>query len=186
MADPARYPRPLTAEDLPHLPPEEERSELVAGSLVREPPPGGEHGGIAVTVAWHLYSFVREHRSGRVFGEAGYVLASDPDTVRAPDASFVSARRLATGAWRGPYFVGAPDLAIEVVSPGDTAREVEGKVGEYLAAGGRAVWAIDPRRETVTVHEPGRQPITLGRGEVLDGAPCLPGLRLPVAEIFSY
>lgn len=185
MADLATPSWALTAEDLPYLRPEEERSELVAGALVREPPSGAEHGGIAVAVAWHLYSFVREHRLGRVFGEAGYVLARDPDTVRAPDASFVSARRLATGDWRGPYLVGAPDLAVEVVSPGDTGPEIAGKVSEYLAAGAQAVWVIDPGRQSITVHRPGREAATLGRRDVLDGAPHLAGLRLPVAELFA-
>lgn len=185
MADLVTPARLLTAEDLPYLAPEEERSELVAGSLVREPPPGAEHGGIAAAVAAHLYPFVREHRLGRVYGETGYVLASDPDTVRAPEASFVSDRRLAAARWRGPYLVGAPDLAVEVKSPGDAEREVVGKAREYLAAGAQAVWVIDPRRQSVTVHRPGREPAELDRGDVLDGAPYLPGLRVPIAELFA-
>jgi Uma2 family endonuclease len=119
-----------------------------------------------------------------VFGEAGYVLASEPDTVRAPDASFVSTERISGAARRGPYVVGAPDLAVEVVSPGDT-RQVAEKVGEYLAAGARAVWVIDPRRRTVTTHLPGGDPVRLGPGETLDGGDYLPGFRLPVSEVFE-
>lgn len=185
MAEPATRSGTLTAEDLPYLRPEEERSELVAGELVREPPPGTAHGWAAADVVALLHPFVREHRLGRVSGEAGYVLASDPDTVRCPDASFVSARRLAAAAWKGPYLVGAPDLAVEVVSPGDSEREIAAKAEEYLASGARAVWLIDPRRQTVTVHLPGPEPVALGRQDVLDGDPYLPGLRLPVTEIFS-
>jgi Uma2 family endonuclease len=117
--------------------------------------------------------------------ETGYVLASDPDTVRGPDVSFVSARRLTTGARRGPYLVGAPDLAVEVRSPGDGRREVAAKAAEYLAAGGRAVWVIDPGRQTVTTHLPGHPPKTLGCHETLHGDPYLPGLRLPVADLFA-
>jgi Uma2 family endonuclease len=184
MADLARS-RPLTVEDLPYLPPDEDRWELVAGELVREPPPGGEHGGIALAVGARLLAFVREHRLGRVFGEAGYVLASEPDTVRAPDASFVSTGRISDATRRGPYVVGAPDLAVEVVSPGDTRQEVAEKVGEYLAAGARAVWVIDPRRRTVTTHLPGRDPVRLGLGETQDGGDYLPGFRLPVSEVFE-
>lgn len=185
MAEPATRSGTLTAEDLPYLRPEEERSELVAGQLVREPPPGTAHGWAAADVVGLLFPFVRKHRLGRVSGEAGYVLARDPDTVRCPDASFVSAGRLASAEWKGPYLVGAPDLAVEVVSPGDRASEVAAKTGEYLAAGAQAVWLIDPRRQTVTVHLPGREPHTLGREDAVDGHPYLPGLRLRVAEIFA-
>lgn len=177
---------PLTVEDLPWLEPEEGRAELVAGTLVREPPPGEGHGGIAADVATLLNPFVREHGLGRVFVESGYVLASDPDTVRGPDVSFVSARRLATAARRGPYVVGAPDLAVEVVSPKDSRRDVAEKVAEYLGAGAEAVWVIDPRHQAVTVHLPELRPTTLGRGETLSGDPYLPGLRLPVADLFAF
>ena len=158
----------------------------MAGVLVREPLPGESHGGVAAVVVGLLFPFVRDHRLGRVFGETGYVLASDPDTVRGPDASFVSADRLATAERRGPFLVGAPDLAVEVVSPNDSRREVAEKVAEYLAAGARAVWVIDPRLQTVTVHVGGREPATLGRNDVLDGDPYLPRLRLPVADIFTF
>lgn len=185
MADPAPRPAPLTVEALPWLEPEEGRSELVAGTLVKEPPSGVGHGGIAAEVAALLHPFVRERGLGRVFVETGYVLASDPDTVRGPDVSFVSARRLATGARRGPYLVGAPDLAVEVVSPGDGWRKVTAKVAEYLAAGAQAVWGIDPRRQTVTTHLPEQPPETLGRHEVLHADPYLPGLRLDVADLFA-
>jgi Uma2 family endonuclease len=185
MSDSAHRPRPLTVEDLPWLAPEEGRAELVAGTLVREPPPGEGHGGMAVDVVALLDPFVREHGLGRVFVESGYVLASDPDTVRGPDVSFVSAERLATGARRGPYLVGAPDLAVEIVSPSDGWRQVAAKVAEYLAADGRAVWVIDPGRQTVTTHLPDRPPTTLGRHDTLHGASYLPGLRLPVADLFA-
>lgn len=178
--------RLLTVEDLPYLPPDEDRCELVAGDLIREPPPGGEHGGIALAVGAHLLAFAREHRLGRVFGEAGYVLASEPDTVRAPDASFVSTERISGAARRGPYVVGAPDLAVEVVSPDDTWRKVGAKAAEYLAAGAQAVWVIDPRHQTVTTHLPGRRPMTLGREEMLHGEPYLPGLSLAVADLFAF
>lgn len=185
MTEPATRSGTLTAEDLPYLRPEEERSELVAGQLVREPPPGTAHGWAAADVVALLHPFVREHRLGRVSGEAGYVLARDPDTVRCPDASFVSTRRLASATWKGPYLVGAPDLAVEVVSPGDRLGEVAAKVEEYLGAGAQAVWLLDPRRQTVTLHRPSRESETLGRKDVLDGDPYLPGLHLRVGDLFT-
>lgn len=175
----------LTVEDLPGLPDDDYRYELVAGNLVREPPPGGQHGGIAGNLVGHLFGFLHRRRLGRVFGEAGYVLASDPDTVRAPDLSFVSTESLERLPQRGPYRVGAPDLAVEVLSPSNTRWEIEVKVEEYLAAGARAVWVVDPQRQTVVVHLSGREPQTLGPSDTLDGGEYLPGFRLPVAEIFE-
>jgi len=184
MADLAK-PVPLTAEDLPYLSSEEGRCELVAGEIVREPPPGEGHGWTAGKLLVHVGRFVLEHRLGRIYPETGFVLSRNPDTVRAPDAAFVSSERLLSTPRRGPYFEGAPDLAVEVVSPGDTPREVGEKVQEYLAAGARAVWVLDPRAETVTIHRPRTQPGSLSRRDTLDGAPVLPGFLLPVARIFD-
>lgn len=183
MSDPVRTFR-LTAEELSYLPPEEGRSELVAGEIVREPPPGEEHGWLAAGLLGDLVLFVRARRLGRVYSECGFVLGRDPDTVRAPDAAFVSAERVATVVRRGPYFEGAPDLAVEVVSPGDSRAEVASKVREYLAAGGRAVWVVDPRRRSITVHRADAAPHTLGTSDVLDGGDVLPGFRLPVRDVF--
>ncbi len=170
---------PLTAEDLPYLTDDDRRCELVAGELIREPPPGADHGGIAATLIGRLFAFVHGRNVGRVFAETGFVLAHHPDTVRAPDAAFVSAQRIRDATRRGPYVVGAPDLAVEILSPSNTHEETIEKVHEYLAAGGGAVWVIDPRRQRVTVHRPGHEPRRLARDETLDGAPVLgPGLGL--------
>lgn len=175
----------LTVEDLFDLPPDEDRWELVAGQLVREPVPGSDHGGVAASLSFHLYRFVREHRLGRVFDVVGFVLATDPDTLRGPDLSFVSTERLATLPRRRSFFVGAPDLAVEVLSPSNTRWEIEVKVEEYLGAGSQAVWVVDPRRKTVVVHLPGRGPEILRESDILDGGEYLPGFRLAVAEIFE-
>lgn len=185
MAELARTVR-ITAEDLPYLAPEEGLCELVAGEIVREPAPGEEHGWLAGNLAALLGHFVRKHRLGRFYAaETGFVVARDPDTVRAPDAAFVSAERLASTIRRGPYFEGAPDLAVEVLSPSNTRAEMAAKVRDFLAAGARAVWVVDPSRQEVAVHRPGRPPETLSRHETLDGASAVPGFRLPVREIFE-
>lgn len=181
----AASPFPLTAEQLAFLPDHEGRCELVAASLVREPPVGVEHGSVAGTVISHLFAFVRGHGLGRVCVETGFVLARSPDTVRAPDVAFVSHARAEETLRGGPYFEGAPDLAVEILSPSNTKQEMARKVGEYLDAGGRAVWVIDPRRGCVTVHLTDRVSRRLSRGAVLDGAPVLPGFRLAVREIFE-
>ena len=179
-------PSTLHAEDLPYATQEEGLCELVAGGVVREPPPGEEHGWIAGNVFGPLWWFVREHRLGRVYStEAGFVLARDPDTVRAPDVAFVSKERLETEVRLGPYFEGAPDLAVEVLSPGNRQAELRAKIRELLSAGSGAVWVIDPPSRTLTVHRPDHLPETLTGADIVDGGSLLPGFRLPVREIFE-
>ena len=110
-------------------------------------PAGNEHGKIAMSVAWRLAQHVEAHGLGAVYAaETGFRLASDPDTVRAPDAAFVSQARLdAVGAVAG-YWPGAPDLVVEVVSPGDRYGEVAEKVADWLAAGTQMVVVVEPQQ----------------------------------------
>ncbi len=185
MSEPRRIER-WTAEELPYVGPEEGLCELVAGEIVREPAPGEEHGRVAADVLFAVASFVREHRLGRVYAaETGFVLARDPDTVRAPDAAFVATERLASTVRRGPYFEGAPDLAVEVLSPGNRPGAMDSKVRDYLAGGARAVWVVDPARWSVAVHRPDQDSEVLSAGDILDGGAVLPGFRLPVRELFQ-
>ena len=181
-----RVNRSLTAEDLSELPLSDVRAELVHGDVVREPPAGFGHGVHAAKIGSFLQVWVETHGAGVVCGaETGFVLFRDPDTVRAPDAAFVSRERLAQVTDREPFFEGAPDLAVEVVSPGDAAREVAAKVRDYLAAGSRQVWIVRPRERTLTVHWPGAAPLHLGADATLDGGDVLPGFSLRVARIFG-
>lgn len=178
---------PIIAEDLPYLTPDEQLCELVAGELVQEPLPGAEHGLVAATILGHLFRFVHERRLGHLFAaETGFVLARDPDTVRGPDVAYVSAERVAATVRRGPFFEGAPDLAVEVLSPGNRREEIAAKVRDYLSAGSRAVWVVDPDRRTVTVHRPDREPERLAGSDVLAGGPVLPGFRLSLDEVFEF
>lgn len=182
MTEPQR--RPLTAEDLYDLPLDDVRAELVGGELVCEPPAGFEHGVRAAGIGYHLLRFIEDHPIGVVCGaETGFVLFRNPDTVRAPDAAFVTRERAECFVDREKYFEGAPDLAAEVVSPGDFRREVAEKIRDYLAAGTRLVWVIDPRRRTVTVHRPGADPRVLGPDDLLEGGDLLPGFALPVSRL---
>lgn len=167
---------------LPNLP--GQRDELVAGEVIREPMPSFGHGATAMRIARVLDEHVGRHRLGLVLGECGYVVRRNPDTVRGPDTSFVSSERLAAWDAKGPFFEGAPDLAVEVLSPSNTRREIEEKVEEYLAAGGREVWVADPATRRITVHRPGEEPRELGPEETLDGGDVLPGLTVPVADLF--
>lgn len=182
MSEPAHP--PLTAEDLYDLALDDVRAELVRGDLVCEPPAGFDHGVRATEIGYHLRRFVEDHPIGVVCGaETGFVLLRNPDTVRAPDAAFVTRERAERFIPKERYFEGAPDLAAEVVSPGDSRREVEEKVRDYLAAGTHLVWVIDPRRKTVSVHRPGADPQVLGPDDLLGGGDLLPGFSVPVARL---
>jgi Uma2 family endonuclease len=124
-------------------------------------------------------------RLGRVFtGEPGFRLTTDPDTVRAPDVAFVRQERVpAMGLPKG-YWPGAPDLAVEVISPTDLYTEVDEKVATWLEHGTRLVFVVNPRRRTVAVHRPGRLVRMLGEGDVLNGEDIVPGWALAVGDLF--
>ncbi len=169
----------VTADEL--LAMGEGRRELIYGEVIEMPPPGFEHGYIESEIAVHLSIFVKANGLGVVCtGEAGFLLATDPDLVRAPDVAFVRRERVV----RTPkYYPGAPDLAVEVVSPGDSYSYVSKKVAMWLAHGTEEVWVVDPRRETVQVFRKGTE-VTLDKGDEIDGGDLLPGFRLPLEKIF--
>lgn len=176
----------VTAEMLAALPDTGERTELVRGEVIAMSPAGAEHGAIAITIGAAMYDHVRRHRLGRVYAaETGFILSRNPDTVRAPDAAFVATERLADHARRSGFFDGAPDLAVEVVSPNDSYEDVEDKVRDYLNAGTRAVWVVNPRARTVTVYEPSLVARLLTAHDTLEGGDALPGFALPISELFD-
>ncbi|MHC4974711.1 MAG: Uma2 family endonuclease [Planctomycetota bacterium] len=160
------------------------RCELVRGELRTMIPPGAKHGWIAINVTGPILNHVKANDLGRVYAaETGFQLSRDPDTVRAPDVAFVRSDR--PGPPDSGYYPGAPDLAVEVLSPDDRPGYVRDKVAEWLEAGARAVWVVDPSARTVTVHEPGGEPCVLDEAAALPGGDVLPGFELPVAEIFA-
>ncbi len=160
------------------------RCELVRGKLVMMNPTGHEHGRVALNLGGLIRNHVLEHRLGKAYAaETGFQLSRKPDTVRAPDVGFVRAGREAPT--RRGFFPGAPDLAVEVLSPDDRPGYVRKKIAEWLAAGTRAVWIVDPRARTVTVHEPGAEPRVLREADTLGGGEVLPGFEVAVREIFA-
>jgi Uma2 family endonuclease len=177
--------RPVTAEDLEKMP-NNQRRELVKGELRVMAPSGFDHGAIIDNLHFLLSRHVREQKLGRVLGaETGFKLASNPDTVRGADISFVEASRIPpTGRPKG-FWSGAPDLAVEVLSPGDTINEAEEKVDDYLNGGCRMVWVVNPRRRTVTIYRPNSAPAIVGDTQELEGQDVLPGFRCRVSEIFA-
>ncbi|MCK6459040.1 MAG: Uma2 family endonuclease [Planctomycetes bacterium] len=170
-----------TAEELlrnPHI----GHCELIRGELHMMVPPGAEHGWIAARILVAIANHADSQGLGKVYSETGFVLARDPDTVLAPDVAFVRSERARTSR---AYFEGAPDLAVEVLSPDDRPGYVRDKVAEWLEAGTRAVWVVDPRDRTVVVHEPRRKPVTRAEDDTLGGGDVLPGFEMPVRAIFA-
>jgi Uma2 family endonuclease len=177
----------MTAEELLRLPlGMGERYELVSGELRIMSPAGSRHGRIALRLGSLLEQFVRQGRLGATFGaETGFILARNPDTVRAPDAAFVAAARVPASGLPDGYFPGAPDLGVEVISPSEAAAEINRKVGEYFAAGARLVWIVYPDTRQVVVFRSARASVALGADDTLDGGELLPGFACRVAEIFA-
>ncbi|HMF57261.1 MAG TPA: Uma2 family endonuclease [Pyrinomonadaceae bacterium] len=176
----------MTAEELFVMPDDDFRYDLVKGELKRMSPAGSEHGAIALRLGAALYQYVEENNLGEVFGsETGFKLASSPDTVRAPDIAFVREERIPESGIPQKFWDGAPDLAVEVVSPGDSFDEVAEKINDYLSAGTRAVWIISPKRRTVSIHRAGAETITLNENDLLDGQEVVPGFQYTVAKLFT-
>ncbi len=148
-------------------------------------PAGGRHGRITIRLTMPIANHVEAHGLGTVVAaETGFILTRDPDTVRAPDIGLIWAER-ADAADTAGFIPGAPDLAVEVLSPDDRPGYVSDKVAEWIEAGTRAVWVVDPRSRTVIVHEPNREPRLLDEADTLLGVDVLPGFELDVRRIFS-
>ena len=176
--------RITTAEQLLQAP-DLGRCELLRGELIMVAPAGGQHGRIEVDLIIALGTYAKPRGLGVVYGgDTGFLIARDPDTVRVPDAALVRAGRLPAEEPLG-YIEGAPDLAVEVLSPNDRASEVIAKVQEWLTAGSRMVWVVDPKSRTVSVYRSRTEIAVLGASDTLTGGDVLPGFSLSVGEIFG-
>jgi Uma2 family endonuclease len=183
MAIPGRL---VKAVELLRMPDDGYRYELVRGELRTMAPAGFGHGVVAMNIGAPLAHHVKSHGLGVVCGaETGFLLATDPDTVLAPDVAFVSRDRIPLSGMPSGFWPGAPDLAVEVLSPSATAREGDDKAAAWLDAGVQAVWVANPRAKTVTIYRAGEPARVLSETDVLDGAPVVPSFRLPVAEVFG-
>jgi Uma2 family endonuclease len=178
--------KPMTADELLAMPDDGYRYELVKGELRKMAPTGDEHGDLTMALAAALYQHVRTHNLGKVYAaQTGFKLESDPDTVRAPDIAFVSRDKLEkTGRLPG-FRPGAPDLAVEVLSPSDRVSRIEDKVAQWLEGGARMVWVVSPKLHTVTVYRSLTDIVTLTEKNRLDGADVVLGFQMNVAEIFA-
>lgn len=174
--------RLITAEEFERFPSDDRRYELVAGRLTSVSPPAFWHGLIASRVLYLLARHLETHDAGVVVPAVGFKLASNPDTVRAPDVAFVRGDRIPT---RKGFMDGPPDLAVEVLSPDDRPSKVRAKVSDYLTRGVIVVLVIDPDELTATIHRRLTPPIIHSGDDIIDLSDVVSGFRCAVREIFE-
>ena len=176
----------LTADELMELSEDDWTYELAEGRLIRMSKPGMVHGLVGTRLYLPLASFVEHHRLGVVFPQdTGFLLARDPDTVRGPDLSFVTRARVRSMGFASGFLPGAPDLAVEVRSPGNRLSALTNKALEYLQHGSRLVWVIDPKQSVVLEFRPGFEQRGLNSMDWLEGGDVVPGFRMAVSRLFE-
>jgi Uma2 family endonuclease len=183
--EPAAEDRLLTTDEYLQLPDDGQLHELQAGVLIAEPPPFPRHAQIQARLTRVLLDFVEPRGLGVVLTQGGFLLSRHPDTVRAPDVAFVRRDRFDANEAERTFFHGAPDLAIEILSPSNRPGETHAKVADYLAAGSKLVWVIDPARRVVSVYRSLLAPRRLEADAILLGDDVLPGLSIAVAELLE-
>ena len=174
----------MTAEQLEILQLPNKSTELVRGRLIVREPPGTYHGKIAGRLIVRVGAFVEAQQLGEVFGQdTGFKIAAKPDTVRAPDLAFVARDRVSQVGRRG-YAALAPDLIAEVLSPDDRPGEVIAKIGDWLSAGVRLAWVLDPDRQTAQVYRPDGTLSVFGVEGALDGEDVIPGFKCVLTALY--
>ena len=182
----AAFPRQMTVEEFEAYPFPDGKVELVRGEPRIMPPAGASHAGIESNVVGMLIPFVNERRLGRVFTDGlGYELIALPRTVRNPDASFVRADRLPSQGLERGFLRMAPDLAVEVLSPTETASALQEKLDDYRSAGTSLLWVIDPTRRAINVVSHDAPARWLHDDDILDGGNVLPGFQCPISALFD-
>ena len=181
---PVMSPQLMTADELLHAHLPNRRAELICGALVVREPAGGRHGRVVADLARLIGTHVHDNGLGVVYGaETGFTIAREPDTVRAPDVAFVRRDRVPDPEPVG-FLTLAPDLAVEVLSPGDRPGETLAKVGDWLEAGTRLVWVLDPERRLARVYRADGTESILSVADELAGEDVLPGFAVSLASVF--
>jgi Uma2 family endonuclease len=176
----------LTAEEFEQLPDDGKRYELINGELREMAPTVHWHGEVEINLGTLLNVHVRAHGLGRVScGEVLYIVQRNPDRVRAADIAFLRQDRVPPLEARQHIMEVIPDLVVEILSKSDTIAEVSDKIDDWLNAGVQMLWIVDPFRRTVTIYQPGLDPVLLGERATLQADPIVPGFRCSVAEIFA-
>ena len=172
----------MTAEDLANMPDDDLRHELIKGELLTMTPPKPKHARVCAKLIRILGNYVDAKDLGEVWADSGFKLESNPDTVIAPDLSFIAKHSL--GNLPDSYIPGTPDLAVEVRSPGDRRGKVERKSTMWLDFGIRSLWLVNPAKRTVeVVHAGGQRWLFTENDELVDDV--VPGSRVPVSKIFE-
>lgn len=178
--------RKLTAEEFAALPLEGLRSELIEGEIHTMPPAFEDHGEITRRLSVILGSYVIAQQMGKLYAaETGFLIARNPDTVRAHDIGFILRERLLSPRSEPRWVPIIPDLVVEVASSGDRLLEVRQKAAMWLDAGVRMVWVVLPGERAIEIHRSGEPVVRLDEGATLDGADIVPGFSTSVATIFG-
>jgi Uma2 family endonuclease len=176
----------ITAEMLEVLPHQGRRLELVKGELRELMASGGDHGDITMELSWHLKTFAKQHKLGKVFAaETGFIIDRNPDTVRAPDISFLSNTQieLLGGVPKG-FIPIAPDLAVETISPHDLYTESHDKALMWLEFGTKIVLLVNPRKLSITVYHSKKDIFVLEGDDLLELPGVMPGFQVCVNHVF--
>jgi Uma2 family endonuclease len=175
----------MTAEEFWRSPENRKHSSLIRGEIVESMPPGAKHGTVAIRLAMRLGQWAESSGRGCVGAESGFILGRDPDIVRGPDLYYVRVDRIPKPGIPDAFWNLAPDLAVEVVSPSETAYEIQEKVGDFLAAGTPRVWVVYPRTGEVVIHRADGSARTFVGNALLEDSDVLPGFSCRVAELFD-
>jgi Uma2 family endonuclease len=176
----------MTAEELLQLPDDDLRHELINGELVTMPLPKVPHGRAAIRLGVPLTQFVWDRDLGEVYiGDVGFQLSWNPDTVLGPDVSFISKERLKEAGEVSGYWQGPPDLAVEVLSPGDRPGKVNKKISQWLRLGTKQVWVVAPKHGTLTIYRSETDITTFSGSDYLESQDLFPGFRLSLDRIFG-
>lgn len=165
--------------------PDGDRYELVNGELIIAGNSGMEHGNLGAFLCGLLEIYARRNKLGSTF-DSSTAFTMKIGNKRSPDVSFVAKDRL-KGLKKLPkgFFQGAPDLAVEIISPSNTFDEIHTKIVEYFDSGSKLVWVIHPDEESVLVYHKPQPDKLLQRSDSLDGETIIPGFTLPLAELFA-
>jgi Uma2 family endonuclease len=176
----------MTLEEVKQLNPDEQPGELVRGVFVPMSRPTIKHGFISAKVVFLLVRYLEQNPIGQVIcNDAGFVLEQQLGTLRGPDVSVILNERIPPEGLPDDWWEGAPDLAVEIVSRTQNAHELARKALDYLQAGTKMVWVVDPESRTVAVYTPPNQIRILCENEDLDGGDVLPGFRIKVGDLFK-
>jgi Uma2 family endonuclease len=161
------------------------RWELVRGEVQEMPPAGWEHGVRSASLGHYLWTHARQHDLGQVLtNDPGFLIARNPDTIRAPDIAFIPKSKVPETLPKG-WITVVPDLVVEVISPNDRWSKVQDKIADWLRFGVRLVWVVDPELRTISVYRPDQPLRVLTEQDTLEGEEIVPGFSLPVREVFA-